>query len=787
MCSGGSALPAAANGSQAAGTPCNIIPQSLIDPIGRQFINLYPLPNANNAALGYNFVSQPVRKLNEGKFDIRLDENFSSKDTLFARFSYDQATSYVPGGAPGFAEQGAFASNQGITNHARNAAISETHIFSPTTVNQISGGFNRIFNYITSQGTGSCLARSFGIPGANLGGGSCGLTSIEMPGGSYWSLGDRGYSPFVGGTNVWTLSDSVDMVRGKHDIRVGGSIRANQLNTVAVGFPNGFWVITGGWTGDPAADLLTGLTSLAIHDQEFGGQNTGRRWKLYRPFIQDDWRVSKNLTLNLGLAWALMTPQSEVGNRQSDFDPATGKFLVAGQNAGANAGIQMDWTALEPRIGAAWKPFGGNNTVVRGGYAIYHDSSWNQGAQGLWQNPPYYGESDAFAFFPTSCTFATAACAQHGLTPGGISVSSGFPTFTSPPNPADFTGTILAQNTNFKQGRIQQFNVNVEQELPGQIVLTVGYAGSRSSHILVFGNNINVNSPSACGTPGYTLGCGPNGAKFGVPYPAFEFSTIDNIFDAGLAHYNSLQIRAETKSARHGIYALIGYTYSRAYDTGFTDGLGSIIGATYFPLPNWKKLDWGLSQINLNHNFTASVIYQLPFGKGQKWGGNWNGVANAIAGGWELTMIEKATSGFPVFVYDSNNTSGANLENTNAQSFIRPNQTCDPVSSHPTLSEWFNPGCFSQPKPGQLGNANRTPLSGPDFVNTDFSIIKHFVPREGMRIDFRTEFFNVFNHPQFGAPGGNGEGADFNTPTFTAVNYTVNNPRLIQFALKLAF
>ena len=247
--------------AQTGGTPCNIIPQSLINPIGQELINLYPLPNANNAALGYNYVSQPVRKLDEGKFDIRLDENLSSKDTLFARFSYDQATSYVPGGAPGFAEQGAFASNQSIVNHARNAAISETHIFSPTTVNQISVGFNRIFDYITSQGTGSLLGAGARHPQRQSGRRiSCGLTSVEMSR-PYWSLGDRGYTPFVGGTNVWTLSDSLDMVRGNHDIRIGGSIRANQLNTVAVGFPNGFWVITGSCTGDPAADLLTGLTS----------------------------------------------------------------------------------------------------------------------------------------------------------------------------------------------------------------------------------------------------------------------------------------------------------------------------------------------------------------------------------------------------------------------------------------------------------------------------------------------------------------------------------------------
>jgi hypothetical protein len=297
-----------------------------------------------------------------------------------------------------------------------------------------------------------------------------------------------------------------------------------------------------------------------------------------------------------------------------------------------------------------------------------------------------------------------------------------------------------------------------------------------------------VGSPAACGTvAGYTRGCGPGGASFGIPYPAFPFSTIQNIFDAGLAHYDSLQVKAETKSSKYGVYALLGYTYSRSRDTGLTDGLGSIIGATYFPLPHWQSLDWGLSQINLNHNFTASIIYELPFGKNRKWGSNWNGFANAIVGGWEVTVIEKATSGYPIFVVDTNNSSGVNFQNANAVSQIRPDQICNPVLNHPTLSNWFNGACFAQPAPGELGNANRTPVSGPDFVNTDLSLIKHFVPHEGMRLDFRTEFFNMFNHAQFGAPGGNAAGADFNSPTFTAINYTVNNPRLIQFALKLAF
>jgi hypothetical protein len=782
--SAGNPLPANADGNQPGGVSCNKIPGGLINGITQKMINLYPLPNSNNAGLGYNYVNEPVRKLNEGEFDGRLDQNFTNNDYAFARFSYDQATSFVPGGSPGFAEQNPFGSNQGILNHGRNVALSETHVFSPNTVNQISGGYNRIFNYISSQGTGSCYSALLGIPGANLGGVSCGLTSTQVSGG-YWSLGDRGFSPFQGGTNVFSIGDSLDLVRGNHDIRVGGAIRANQMNTKTEGFADGYWIYSGAWTTEPQADLLLGLPSLAIHDQTFNGNVIGRRWKSYRPYVQDDWRIGKSLTLNLGLAYVLTTPITEAANRQANFDPATGTFLIPGQNGvGATAGIKYDKTAFEPRIGFAWKPFGSLTTVVRGGYAIFHDSAWNQGAQGLWQNPPFYAESDQFAF-SGGCTFATAACATlYGQTPGAISASSGFPIFTSPPNPVDFTGTIQSQNLDFKLGQIQQFNFNVEHQLPGHIVLTVGYAGSRSAHILIDGNNLNVSSPLACGNvSGYTLGCGPGGAPFPARYSVeFPFSTISNINDIGRAHYNSLQVKAETRNERYGLYALIGYTYAGAHDNGFTDGLGSLLGATYFPLPNWQKLDWALSQIDLRHTFTASVIYQLPFGRGKRFGGSWTGAMNQAFGGWELNLIERATSGFPVFVVDSNNASGVNFQN-NGNSLIRPNQTCNPGSGTSTLSQYFSTSCFSVPTTGELGNASRTPVSGPNFINTDFSVIKHFpLPRETMRIDFRSEFFNIFNHAQFGQPGG-----DINSATFGVVNTTVGTPRVIQFALKLLF
>ena len=802
-------------GAQPVGaSACNKIPQNLISPIAQQMFALYPEPNANNQTVGFNYINAPVRKLDETKFDIRLDHNFSSSDTAFARFSYDQAVSYVPGGAPGFpdfASQSPFASNQGIQNHGRNISLSETHVFSPTKVNQITGGYNRIFNYITSEGDGSCLAAKFGIPGANLGCAdgstckgdviSCGLTSTQFDGG-FWSLGDRGFAPFTGGTNIFSISDSFDMILGKHDIKMGGSIRAMQMNVRTNGFQDGYWILSGFWSGNPESDFALGLPSLAIHDQTFLGDTTGRRWKIFRPYVQDDWRATKDLTVNIGLAWDITTPIAEVAGRQADFNFLTGQFLIPGVNGvGDSAGIRTYWKAFEPRIGLAYKVKGSDKTVLRAGYAIFHDSSWNQGAQGLWQNPPFYAESDAFAF-GGACTFAKSACAaQFGLAPSALSLADGFPIFNSQPDPNSFTGTILAQNQNFKPGIVQQFNVNIEHQIPGDIVLTVGYAGSRSAHILIDGNNLNVQTPNACGSvTGYTLGCGSGGTFVQAPYfgTPFQFSTINNITDQGVAHYNSLQIKAETKNPRNGLYALVSYTYSRAYDNGYADGLGSSIGAVYYPLPNWSKLDWALSQINLNNNFTASVIYDLPFGNGKRFGSNWSKPVNTLLGGWQLTLIEHISSGFPVFVVDSANfSSGVNFQQ-NGNSLIRPNQVADPnkggggpgcpAQVH-NIEHWFNPCAFAVAPAGQLGNASRTPVNGPDFVNTDFSVVKRFaLPWEGTGLDFRAEIFNLFNHAQFGLPNTGATGyADIETSNFGAITSTVNNPRLVQFGLKFTF
>jgi hypothetical protein len=830
----GNPIPANTDGSQAQGTACNKIPFNLVNSVGQALMNIYPTPNADNPSSGYNYVNEPVRKLNETKFDIRMDQTLTASDNAFARFSYDQAFSFVPGGAPGLAESNPFGSNENLINHARNVGIGWSHVFSPHTLNTATFGYDRIFDYIDSLGNFTCESAILGIPNADLGctpGGSPipsdlysqGLVSTELYGG-YWSLGDRGYSPFQGGTDIFSFKDVLDLIRGKHEIRTGLDFRGNQMNTGTEEFQDGYWLVGGfgdftGYTcpsgatgctstpGNPEADLLLGITGGGIHDQTYEGPITGRRWKIYRPFVEDDWRATPSLTLNLGVAWDMTTPVTEVDNRLANYIPSTGQLLIAGQNGvSRSAGINMYWGAVEPRVGATWKVLGSDKTVLRVGFGLYHDSSWNQGAQGLWQNPPYLGESDQFPVtYSAGCAFTTSYCALTlGQSPelvfdgSNYNASTGFPALPAPQTVATYTGTLYYQPPNFQPGRVRQYNVNVERQLPGNVVLTAGYAGSVGGHLLVGGNDLNTDSPSACGSvSGYTLGCLPGGAPYTYPYNPPNFNAILLFGDVGKTHYNSLQIKAETKTERYGLYGLVAYTYSRTYDNGLSDGLGSELSAPYFPLPNWGNLDWSLSQINLDQSFSGSVIYNLPFGKGRTFGSNWNQVTDTLLGGYQVTLIERISSGFPVPLIDSNNQSGTTFNTGgNDNNYNRPNQIsgCNPYASNHSQHQWINAACFAAPPVGELGDAARVPVSGPDFVNSDFSVIKDFpLPwhEHQAGLNFRAEFFNLFNHPEFGMPIND---LNYGSPapgtvssSFGSVNSTVNNPRLVQLALKLTF
>jgi hypothetical protein len=752
------------------GTP-NKIPSRYLSSIAQTMLGYFPQLSGEPASLYGDYLSVPNRTFHDNEFDFRIDHTFRDRDRIFARFSRDQASVFDPSGLPGFGTQpGGWGSNQNLNDHGRNLALSETHSFSTSKINQVTVGYNRIFNHIRSYGDGTDWSTKLGIPNANLGTYfSSGLMSTVLSDG-YWALGDRGFSPFQGGSQIYHFADDFEWIHGAHALSMGGSMRFMQMNIMGDAWPMGQMVFTDAWTsavsdgalvpgtGDSLASFLIGLPYSVEHDDAFAGTITGRRWKEFRPYVQDTWTLSKNLSVQLGMAYNFTTPLKEAHNRQSNFDMATGILHVPGINTDAATGVQAYKWAFEPRLSFSYSPFSSKN-AIRGGYAIMHDAGWNLGARGPGLNPPAF---NSYQVYTDNMTLA-----------GTPTLAGGFPVpqQQTATTAANLTGMLYSQPKNFQPGRVQQFNINVQRDLPSAIVLTVGYAGMRSSHQQTDDWNLNTPPPNTQANPSALS-----------PYPTL--SMVNGILDRGMARYDSLQIKAE-KTVHSGLYFLLSYTYSKGTDNGLYDDVSSVAGIAYFPIavadssgtPLSPHVDKGLSTTDQTHNFSASALYQLPFGHGKRWGGSAKGWSEQIIGSWQLNVISHMASGFPFGVIAGTNFSGTTGFGN------RADQTCNGKLSHHTVTEFFDTSCFSDPAAGVMGNASRTPLYGPDFINFDVSLFKTFRTTEkGPSLQFRTETFNVFNHPQFALPGNYTDSSGFGQ-----IGSTVNNPRLIQFALKLIF
>ncbi len=728
------------------------------NPIGKKLINLYPLPTFTDR-LGGNYLSNPVKTLDDYMWNARIDHNLGKSDRLFVRFSWDNAKQYLPSGLPDFgAGTSAFSSNQNFTTHARNVALSETHVFPSQIINQFTAGYNRVFNYIRSFGYGSNKSQELGIPGANLGSlETSELTQISVN--SFNGLGDRQFSPFQGGTNVYHLADSVVMVKGLHTLTFGMTTRFMQLNTLgdnafagsfsfdrfftAQILPNG---TLNSSTGNPVASLLMGFPASGGRNNNLNGWIRGRRWKEYRGFADDTWALRPNFTLTLGLAYLVATPLTEAADRFSNFDFATGKIYIAGQNSDSAIGVKTDYGNVEPRFGFAWSPAGNALTVVRGGYGIFHDVSAIGGTQGPYQNPPY---ASAYAF------------TSNNILPTRT-LSTGFPDNNKPIDPVAYTGDWRVFDPSFKQGLIQQWNLNVQRSLPGSVVFSLAYTGTHGTRLM--DKNVNLNTA----TPG--PGFNPASRR---PYP--QYNGIFVTLSRGWLEYHSMQARLERRAAK-GLFLLASYTYSKAMTNGLRQEITGDPGLNYYPLIQWKDADKGLATTDLRHNFTISYLYQLPFGKGQSFLTNLHPIGEAILGGWQFNGITSARSGFPLGFTMANNQSGTQLGN-------RPNMGCSGNLDNPSVARWFDISCFTPPLTGTLGNSGRTPgLYGPSVVNFDWSLYKTFRVTEGSSLQFRSEYFNVFNHAQFATPN-----TTVGNVNFGRILSTVKSSRQIQFALKFIF
>jgi Carboxypeptidase regulatory-like domain/TonB-dependent Receptor Plug Domain len=736
--------------------PNNQILANRLDPIALQLLNLYPLPTANDRLAG-NFLANPVKQFNQGYFNSRIDHTFSPRDSIFGRVTIDHATQFYPY-AFDYGRAGTYSTVNYLTN-ARNIAVSETHIFSSRLLNQVTGGYNYVYNFMTPIGEGQNLAKQFGIPGANLGDPENSTLPQINPALGFTALGDRVFTPFTGGTRVYHFSDTLTFVSGAHTVKAGGSLRMNRMETLgasayagAFSFDQFFTAQFGSTgalnaaTGQPIASMLLGLPASGNRSQSFDGYSTTRLWEEYRGYVDDTWQVRGDLTLNLGLAYNLTTPQREANNRMSNFVFDTGQFIIA-SDSDPTAGVKTDKNNFEPRLGVAWSPGESKKLALHGGYGVFHDVSANGGVQGLVYNPPFVSE---------------LGFTSDNITPVRT-LQTGFPV-SARPDPATYPGNLYLNELAMQQGTIQMWNVNAQQEFLRGTLWTVAYAATRGRDIQSKGWNLNSAPPG----PGFNTASRR-------PYP--QYNTFNAILGRGTIDYNSVQFKAEKRFSQ-GSYLLVAYTYGKALTNGAGQNVGVGQGVRYYPYLPYPDADQGRSDTDIRHIFNASVIATLPVGAGQPFLTNATGMTEALLGNWQVNGIVRARSGLPLAMSMSSSQSGTALGN-------RPNQLCSGAlpSDQQSAAKWFDTSCFIAPSPGVLGNAPRTvSISGPGLFNVDLSVFKNFSIGGTQRVQFRVEVFNLFNNTQLANPGTNVGAVDFGQ-----ILSTINPARQIQFALKLEF
>jgi hypothetical protein len=738
-----------------------VIPQSRWDPVGAAIVKFIPDPNVAGTTI---FASTPVTATRQDQFDVRIDHQFASNITLFGRYSFVDTNTFRPAPLPGLAEgsfNDAFGSN---LNRSQGVAIGLTWTFSPALVGDFRFGWAR-GNYFTNP-------PNFGIDGpaqvglknvpnnpAILGG----LPKINIQG--FDAVGRHTSTPQFQTPRSWNPRATISWNRGLHFFKFGTEFlhvqtKINDLNATIgrMNFDNRF-------TNRAVGDLLLGLaTQLAL--TSFTVMDQGQDMQFY--FIQDDYKVTPKLTLNLGLRYEYATPPREKNNNFANFDPVTGKDVFA-KDGGIfeRALVHPDRNNFAPRFGFAWSPT--SRWVVRGAYGVFLTHTVRQGREGLLGfNPPFLVDN----LLQTSVTGA-AAVASAAV----FRLQNGYPAGLL--DPASLAPTIgrRAQDANQRTPYIQQYNFGIQYELMKNLLLDVAYVGNKGTKLNGF-RNLNQRAVITNANGSQSAGA--------RPYPAFgDIQWMENRVGST---YNSLQARLE-KRFSGGITGLVSYTWGKALtgspDHISTSGGGAGIDTGTFREPqdgNNLRADRGLAEFDVKHRFVASYVWELPFGHGRRFGDNWNTAADLLLGGWQVTGIHALQSGLGLTA----TLGGASVLNIGGERRARPNLIGDPVlsESQRTLNRWFNTGAFQRafnPSPQAFGTAGVGIMRGPGFATFDFTLAKNFNLTERRYFQFRTELFNAFNRANFGPPDIRAENNGFGQIL------SAGNARIIQFGLKFYF
>jgi Carboxypeptidase regulatory-like domain/TonB dependent receptor len=738
--------------------PNNVIPASRFDPIAFKMINAYPTPTST-ARLN-NYAMPRIQPQNYDQGDVRIDDQITAKDSVFARWSIQNTTTISPSTyaqttIPGISQPVSLsdeASFAGVSfQPTQHVATSYVRVISPSIVNDFRVGFNRYrLDYVPINfAAGAGLGNELGVPNSNVTPREQNLPIFSPS--SYLGVGQTRSLPLYRRENTFQELDNLTWTKGLHTFKIGADFRRRQLTIYQTNEGNGRFNFSPAFTdsrdpagkgGDAAASFLLGYPTLDAHDYNY--QFPGIRMNEAGVYFADDFRITKNLTLNYGLRWDYFSPPDEVFNRWSNFSPATGAYLVAGRSGvNENAGVLKYWPNFGPRLGFAYQML--PHTVVRGGVGLFYNASGSEaGNMRLARNLPFGLTSQ--------------------ITPGDITVgptvSEGFAPLQPiiiPPTPL---GVGYGVAPNFRPSYAEQFNAVVEQEIvPWQMVLKFAGVGNLARHLQ---DTWNANQP----IPGSTSTVSRR-PLFGID-PAQ--SDVDYYISDGFAEYFAFQFTAD-KRLSQGVSALLGYAYSHAIDDVPLEFGGGDAG----PNPQDPRFPHEVSNsiIDQRQRLTLSYLWEFPFGKGQKWLNN-GGISDFILGGWQNNGILFTQSGLwfsPVLQTSTTNTGTSS----------RPNIIGPVVYPH-TLLHWFNPSAFATPAPYTYGNAGRNTLLGPGRTNFDWSLFKNFPVREQMLFQLRFEAFNVFNHPQFGYP--NQTVGNSQVGQITGI---VGNARNLQASLRFQF
>lgn len=735
----------------------------------------------------------------------KVDYNLSSKQRLAFSFNYFPTTSsYVP--ADPLYPNDATAFEQGKTDNL-NGQVSHLYTISSTVVNEFRVAASRELDKYKPPSLGKNDPTTIGLEptyGTNAPANVFPHISIDQGAGFGGSVlgagGGNGNIDATLGEGIYTVSDVLTLIRGKHTIKVGGEYDKLYQNYTSWGdIDSGHFEFDGGVTGIPYADFLAGdVYGWYVYEAD---PTSAHMWQTAL-FASDDFKVSSHLTLNLGLRWGIQSGWGVKSNLFGDYDPFVldptqyagaypGGILFGGQTdpqfGGKLSTIQnADYKEFAPRIGVAWSPR--EKWAVRASYGIFDAprdaENYTDGALGLGFNPHNQGNG-GYTYGSSAFPLSAGPPAGTVIFPTVQTLSSTFANYSS----AEYYPRSMPTDY------VQQFLLSVQHEFMRGLLLDASYVYTRGKN-LNFSTDINqATTPNSTAVGGFEC---TSFYHCGNPNPVFN-SIAAQIYD-GYSNYNALQLRLE-KRMSYGLSFQLNYAWSKSLDTGTGNGHGSgidIYQDAYHPSANY-----GLSDFNSANTLVGQIVYELPFGHGRQFA--LRGPLDQIAGGWRLSSLFQWHGGVPFTPVIQSSVSGAIDPGLtpafNAGSYLYPELVGNPKVSSPSRGMWFNPAAFADPVPGTFGNTARNPLVGPGFANVNIGIAKEFPLHEAIALEVRADAYNMFNHINWGNPDANvGYNACTNSSvscgagtgtladgTAGQVNSPVGGTRVIQLGAHLRF